>query len=320
MDALAAAMSVASPAGKGARLSVLVFHRVLRTPDPILPGEPDATRFDQVLGWLRVWFNVLPLDEAVTRLAAAALPARAAAITFDDGYADNHDVALPLLKRHGLAATFFVATGYLDGGCMWNDRIIAAVRESSESALDLDALQLGRHSIESTEQRLRAIDAIIDAVKYRPPDEREALADRILDLAGVARPRDLMLTTSQLRGLGAAGMQIGAHTASHPILARLCPDESRREIESSKLSLEDKLQRPVELFAYPNGKPGIDYRAEDVAAVRDIGFTAAVSTSPGAATRRTDPLQIPRFTPWDRPRRRFGLRLLANCFRAPVLT
>ena len=318
MNALAAAMSVASPAGDRARLSVLIFHRVLRSFDPMLPDEPDAPRFDQILGWMRSWFNVLPLDEAVMRLANGTLPGRSASITFDDGYADNHDVALPILQRHGVRATFFVATDYVDGGCMWNDRIIAAVQRCSRSTLDLDALGLGTHAIGSAEERIAAIATIIGNVKYRPVAEREAISDRILELAKVDRPRNLMLSTDQIRALATAGMQIGAHTASHPILARLNPTESRREIHASKATLEETLQRPVRLFAYPNGKPGIDYRAEDVTAARELGFVGAVSTSPGTAVSSTDIMQIPRFTPWDRPKIAFGLRLLANCFRKPT--
>ncbi|MDP1007558.1 polysaccharide deacetylase family protein, partial [Klebsiella pneumoniae] len=84
--------------------------------DPLFPDEIDAARFDAILGWLRSWFNVLPLDEAAQRLKDGSLPARAAALSFDDGYADNHDIALPLLQKHGLPCSFFIATGFLDGG------------------------------------------------------------------------------------------------------------------------------------------------------------------------------------------------------------
>ena len=70
-------------------MSILVFHRVLALPDPLFPGEVDAVRFNRICSWLADWFQVLPLDQAVRHLRAGSLPARALAITFDDGYADN---------------------------------------------------------------------------------------------------------------------------------------------------------------------------------------------------------------------------------------
>jgi peptidoglycan/xylan/chitin deacetylase (PgdA/CDA1 family) len=74
--------------------------------------------------------------------ASGALPERAAAITFDDGYADNFTRALPLLREQGLPATFFVATGFLDGGRMWNDTISEAIRRCNEDVVDLSAIGL----------------------------------------------------------------------------------------------------------------------------------------------------------------------------------
>ena len=116
ISALAALIRYLSPSGTRARLSILIFHRVLPEPDPLAPELPDRVRFEQILQWLKSWLNVLPLDQAVRRLSTGTLPERAASITFDDGYADNCTVALPLLLKHGLPATFFIATGFLDGG------------------------------------------------------------------------------------------------------------------------------------------------------------------------------------------------------------
>ena len=99
-----------SPSGAQARLSILIFHRVLPRVDPLFPDEMDVERFDRVCQWLKGWFNVLPLDVAVRQLKSGTLLSRALAITFDDGYADNHDIAMQVLKKHGLTATFFIAT------------------------------------------------------------------------------------------------------------------------------------------------------------------------------------------------------------------
>ena len=306
-----------APADAKARLSVLIFHRVLAETDPLFPDDMHARRFDEVCGWLKSWLNVLPLDEAVARLETGSLPARAACITFDDGYADNYHVALPILQRHGLTATFFIATGFLDGGRMWNDTIIESIRACSLPVLDLSTLGLGRHALGSLDDRRAAMAALIAQIKYRPVDARAAITEQLAQLAGVQPPDDLMLTSNEVKVLRHAGMQIGAHTVSHPILARLTDEQARQEIEGSKRFLEQLLGERVGLFAYPNGKPGEDYTTQNVAVVRSLGFDAAVSTQWGTSGMGDDRFQIRRFTPWDQTRLRFGARLLAN-LRASV--
>lgn len=312
---LKALLGLASPGGARGRLSVLIFHRVLPAPDPLFPDEVDAARFDALCGWLKAGCNVLPLDEAVARLKARSLPARAAAITFDDGYADNHGLALPILQRHGLSATFFIATGFLDGGRMWNDTVIEAVRRTSASAIDLGGLPgLPPETLplDGVAARRVAIARIIGQLKYLPVAERQALTVRIAERCAVAPPDDLMMRAAQVRELRAAGMQIGAHTVSHPILARLDEAEARREIADSRDCLEALLGERVGLFAYPNGRPGSDYRPEQASLVRELGFDAAVSTAWGAAGTASDPFQLPRFTPWERTKLRFAARLAWN--------
>ena len=121
-----------------------------------------------------------------------------------------------------------------------------------------------------------------------------------------------MMTSEQVRGLHRAGMQIGGHTVSHPILARLDRRAARDEIEVGKKTLEALIAEPVRLFAYPNGKPVEDYTGEAVSLAKELGFDAAVSTAWGAAGATADPFQLPRFTPWDRTKLRFGARLAAN--------
>lgn len=308
-------LGLMSPAGARARLSVLIFHRVLRAPDPLLPGELHAERFDAVCAWLAHWFNVLPLDQAARRLRDGTLPARAAAITFDDGYADNHDIALPILQRHGLVATFFVATGFLDGGRMWNDSVIESVRRTGAAALDLRALGLAGVDdivLDGLAARQAAIPRLLGALKYLEPPRREAAVAAVAAAACAELPNDLMMTAAQVRGLHRAGMQVGAHTVSHPILARLSPQAAHREVLQSKQALESILGAPVPLFAYPNGKPQQDYDQASIDIVRDCGFDAAFSTVWGAAGPGADRYQLPRFTPWDTRRALFGTRLIRN--------
>lgn len=306
------AFSLLSPAGSRGRLSIFIFHRVLPETDPLFPEEPCIRRFDELVGWVAEWFNVLPLDEAVERLRRGQLPARAAAITFDDGYADNLLHATPILKKHGLTATFFIATGFLGGGVMWNDIIIESIRTARNPEIDLGWLGLGVLSIASIDEKRSAIEQVLRGIKHRPGAERDEAVESIRLICAGNVPRDLMLATAQLRELREAGMSIGAHTVSHPILAQHPDAAARQEIADSRDFLEGLLKERVPLFAYPNGKLGRDYLPKHVEMARALGFAAAVSTNWGAGAKGSDLYQLPRFTPWQRSRLGYCTRLLRN--------
>jgi len=296
-------------------LSILIYHRITPAPDPLVPEVVCAKEFDSHLAVLNRWFTVLSLREATARLRNGTLPVRAACITFDDGYADNATIALPLLRRHRLPATFFVATGFLDGGRMWNDTVIETVRRAHGDTLDARSCGLGSLSISSIDLRRRAIGSLLQAIKYLPPEERHARVEELRMQICDDLPSDLMMRAEQVRHLHASGMEVGAHTVSHPILASLDPQRARSEIFECKNQLERITGAQVSLFAYPNGKPGRDYRTEHVDLVKQLGFEAAVSTAWGIAHPASDVFQLPRFTPWDRTPGRFLLRMMQNTFR-----
>jgi len=310
MDFMRLGFKLLSATAARGRLSILIFHRVLAQPDELFPDEVHASRFDEICAWLKTWFQVLPLDRAGQMLAEGRLPARACCITFDDGYADNAQIALPILQKHGLSATFFIATGFLQGGRMWNDTVIESVRHCRRTELDFG--EHGRFQLGDAASRRAAVEAIIGKIKYLPIDQRLAAAEDLRVRSGAVLGEQLMMGPDGVRRLFDAGMQIGAHTVSHPILAKTAPDLAREEILSSKRYLEDLLGQPCTLFAYPNGKPGRDYAPEHVEMVRELGFKTAVSTAWGASGPGADPLQLQRFTPWDASKRAFGLRLMRN--------
>lgn len=302
----AMADTVAAP-----RLSIVIFHRVMPQADPLFPEEMHAQRFDRLLGLLKRAFCVLTLGQAVELQAAGRLPRRALAITFDDGYADNAEVALPLLQRHGLPATFFVATGFLDGGRMFNDTVIECLRATRVQRIDLAAWGLGLRELDTAASRRQAIDALLPKVKYLALAEREHFLQRLLSLAGQPQlPAHLMMRSSQVLQLHQAGMEIGGHTVNHPILHVLPDADAEAEITRGRDRLQSLIDAPVDVFAYPNGKPGQDYDSRHVAMVRRLGFKAAVSTSAGVASFGAHPHELPRFSPWDRQPAKWLARLL----------
>ena len=316
---LKVAAGLLSPAGQRASLIVLTYHRVLDRHDPLLPDEPDIAVFYQHMHLLKSLFNVLPLSEAVKRLKDGSLPARAVCITFDDGYANNLKLAVPILKAYGLPATVFVSTGFISGGMMWNDIIIENLR-ASKGELNLSKLNLGVYSIENNNDRCEVINQLINKIKYLDPMHRMQKVNAITEITGISLSNDVMMSESQIKELYGAGIELGAHTVNHPILTQIEDIEALHEIRNSKHTLESITGAPVACFAYPNGRPYRDYDERHVRMVHDCGFIGAVSTAWGASRRKSDVLQLPRIAPWDTTALRYAIRMIKTYLDPPSLS
>jgi peptidoglycan/xylan/chitin deacetylase (PgdA/CDA1 family) len=267
--------------------------------------------------WLADLCNVLPLPEAAERLQEGTLPSRAACITFDDGYANNLEIAAPVLKRLDLPATFFITAAAVERGIMWNDLVIEGIRRA-RGDLDLQDIGYGRHGLVDDGARRAAIQAVITELKYQPLSERLCIAERIFSRAADEVPPRLMMNTKQVAELGAMGFDIGAHTMNHPILKVIPPDDARREIEESRDWVARVVGRPPKSFAYPNGRPDTDFNSEHEGMVRNAGFSVAVSTRWASATRDGSRFSLPRITPWERQRWGFWQRLAKTMARSYI--
>lgn len=297
------------------RLIILIYHRVLPMPDPLRPGEIVADLFERQLRFLSRYFEVLPLRAAVQRLRNGNLPRRACCITFDDGYADNLTVALPILEKYRLPATVFVATGYLDSGRMFNDSVIDAISNSPENELDLNPIGLGCYPLTSIDQKWAAISTILKKLRYQAPLQRATNVESLVKLAKCGPlPDGIMLSSQQVGELSRRGVEIGGHTVAHTILTTLDDATAEREILTGKQQLESLTGKPVTSFAFPNGRPYRDYEARHVAMVRKLGFDLAVSTSHGVANGQSDIYQLPRFVPWGDSLVMLGARMVRNAW------
>lgn len=298
------------------RLIVLTYHRVHRSWDVYNRGDVDLAAFDWQMRCLRRYFNVIRLDEAVTRLSAGArLPRRAVCITFDDGYRDNFTTALPVLNKYGLPATFFIATAFLNGGIMWNDRIIEAVRVTKARILDLTDLGFGAFRLEREQDRVSALATLIDRLKYEDPAKRDRESLHIVDRANVLLRDDLMMLDSHVKELSEYGMEIGAHTHTHPIVRRLSASDLVSEIGRNRAALESITRKEVRGFAYPNGRKDVDFTTRERDAVASTGMHYAMTTDWGCIRAETDRFSLPRITPWDKTPFRWCARVLASYFR-----
>ena len=157
---------------------------------------------------------------------------------------------------------------------MFNDAVIEAVRESANAELDLSHVGLGEHRLGDVASRQAVVAALLPKVKMLPPARRAEVTDAIVEACGVTLRANLMMTREQLARLADAGMDIGGHTCSHPILCSVDDDAARREIVCGKREIEAITGRPVHLFAYPNGRPAalnsddLGLTAEDWESVR----------------------------------------------------
>lgn len=297
-----------APGGRLGKLQILLYHRVLKEPDPLRPWEIDRYQFDEQMQALSNYYQILPLSQAMQLLKEKTLPPQAVCITFDDGYEDNVSVALPILQKLNIPATFFIATGFLDGAIMWNDQVIESIRQHQAERLDLSGLGLSTYATKSIQDKSHCIQSIIHSIKHKKSIERTQIVRDIVSATG-ASFKPLMMNQNGVKTLVGAGMEIGAHTVTHPILKNISLKEAETEILKSKTTLESILEQPIRFFAYPNGYPNRDYGLEHCRMLKRLGFENGFSTWWGAAEAEMDPYQLPRFTPWDRSTLRFMLRL-----------
>ena len=304
---------------------ILCYHRVaVEHSDPwALCVHPD--NFAAQMGALRQSGRpVLAVAELAARLADGTAPKGAVAVTFDDGYLDNLDTAVPILERHEVPATVFVTTSAVGGdGSLWWDELgdllltpgspgVSAHLEVG-GGIDLELPAAGPdlprwHAGQADPPTPRHAAYLVlwrALVAMAAPERRRAL-DELSAVLGRPARRRRMLDEDQLRILDAHPLvEIGAHTVTHPSLPTLDAEGVRDEIEGGRAQLEGLLGHPVRLLAYPFGH----HDDATVAAARRAGFEAAVTTAGGAVGRTPDPHRIPRETMFDFDAARFRAEL-----------
>jgi peptidoglycan/xylan/chitin deacetylase (PgdA/CDA1 family) len=304
--------SLLSGSGASGKLSTLAFHKVPKDQEPLLPNELQLGHFEQVLAFLTTHFRVLPLSEAVERLRHGRLPARAVSITFDDGYGEWLNGVSAVLRKYDAPATFFIVTEQLRGRALWNERILAAVRALPPFGARLPPGLEHLSSLSALIARQRLVAALVEQLTHCDLETRLGVIADLESQAIIPLHIASPFSESQVLELHRQGFEIGAHTERHPILNKCSQTAARDEIGASRERLEALTRSPVTLFAYPNGRPNVDFSPDHVRLVRECGYRAAVTTAWGVATKSTDPFLLPRFTPWSREPWRIALQLMRN--------
>ncbi|HKW94415.1 MAG TPA: polysaccharide deacetylase family protein [Methylomirabilota bacterium] len=293
----------------GRAFPILCYHRVNDEQDPFFPSLATEV-FAEHMEFVAGAYVVLPVDELAERARRGTLPHNSLAITFDDGYRDNLTHAAPILARHGLAATVFLATGAIGSGePLWFDPLALAFKHTRVEEWRApwgDVLSLG-----SVAARLAGLKTVLDHLKRVPDGERRRMLPGVVDslgLSGLEALKGLMMTWEDVGALVGLGIRIGAHTITHPILSRMEPAAAAAEIRGSAAAIAAGAGSRPRAFAYPNGRED-DYSHAVVRAVREAGFTCAVTTRFGVNTKGTPPYELRRGTPWETDVPTFALRL-----------
>lgn len=284
-------------------VGVFTYHRIAE-PDGVgeLDGgvaEADARELREQIALIKAHCTPVTLTDLRRGLHGRPLPPNPVLITFDDGYRDCHDVALPILATAGVSATFFIPTAYPGAGRLfWWDRVALIMRRCRRGLVELAypvplLLYPAREPVASAKsfcaviKRTRGVDlersldelSRATGVTLEPDEERRLAAATIMDWP-------------QIRALRAAGMDVQSHGHSHAVLNTMSPEQAGRDLVRSRTLLSDVLGEQIHTVAYPVGYP---LRGAHREAVRAAGFELAFTNNTGLClTPSFDPLNTPR--------------------------
>ncbi len=285
---------------------ILGYHRVLASPqlDPIGRGlQVAAGRFRQHLEVLSRRFSVVPLEDLVAGLMTGVRTDGLAAVTLDDGYADNYLHAFPILSQMGIPATIFLATDCVEHQRpFWTERLWYLC-QTVGPASPLPAELGGRITPTSARSRQQIYRTALAKLKALDDGRRR---EQWLDSLGAEAPPDSHpLTWEEIRTMRRQGIAFGAHTKTHPSLVALPDTALREEIEASRDLITARVGTEPTVFAYPFGD--VDERV--ARAVGAAGFRGAVTVRPGMCDADSPRLLLPRFEVTDCTAEEFALRL-----------
>ena len=292
----------------GGSLLVLLWHSIDRTWAYRCPPGRGIRGLEQQLRWLQRVATVVPLEPSLQALAAGqALPPRAVALTFDDGYRDQLELAVPLLERLGMPATFFLVPGLLSReASAWWEVLAWALACSRKPAVRWDGEELPTRGA----QGQRSYERMLPALRTRPRASTERVVAELVDQLepdGAPGDQDLFLDWDGADELVRRGFTVGSHTMRHAALRYESPAEQLRDLVESRRQLQARLGVDPRLLAYPYGQAA-HYSPETVASAAAAGYTNAVTVRAALARPSTPRHEIPRLA--LEPHRGFGATAL----------
>lgn len=264
---------------------ILFYHRFSVRDEPF---KLKIDRFEHQLRFFKKKYNLISLSHFTNAMSnGKGLPPNPLIITIDDGFWDNYHIAFPVLKRHGVPATIFLATDFVDQHAwLWSNKLEYILRNSE---IERFSYSLDGHTIElrvdTFEQWHKSQLTLFNALRRRPDNEKNEILAALAKQLKVSVPSETQgdfkpLTWHEIREMYRAGIEFGSHSASHAILSRVGPEQLKREVVDSRAIIENVLQNRVVTFCYPNGQPE-DFSEDAIQALKEAGYECAVTTIKG---------------------------------------
>jgi len=289
---------------KGRGVAILMYHSVMERPEQesrTLGGIIHSSKvFREQMEIVARKFVPISLDDLLDFLVKGkALRPRSVVVTFDDGYTDNHDVAVPILNRVGVPATFYITVDCVETGTLpWPSRLRYAFYSTGKVSWN-DTNNVAwrlQNSADREAAFLKASDSCAQ-LAGDPQGEFVRQVEKDLESAVPDASRRLMMTWEQVRGLAKKGHIVGSHTLTHPNMAYVKEGAARRELVESKLRLEEALKTSVEHFSYPCPALYPHWNEQTRRMSEECGYRTAVTTIGGAVNPGDDPLSLHRVRP-----------------------
>lgn len=280
--------------------AVLYLHRVLQEPSPFIPDAPTVKELDTLLAHLGQVFEFAPLDRIIQQShSPRRLNKPLLGLTFDDGYRDSFELGFQVLSKHNAFATYFISSGGVFDGILWQDQIAWIIKHTSKDVLKLAAAELGVPTFHSKGQALTNM-WLQHAKRLTPNAIKSLISELSVRCPHPSYPRIMVTPELLQKSIYLSGrIDVGGHTVNHSILTSTeSIEEAQWEIHHDKQQLEQLCKQPVRHFCYPNGQPDVDYKKHHIELVKSAGYLAAFTTADGGIGSPQDPFQFPRLWPY----------------------
>ena len=284
--------------------AILMYHSVMKDPtresDSLGGIVHSEAVFCAQMEMLARDYHPISLDHAVKYLRDGEdLPRRSVVVTFDDGYADNHDVAMPILNQCAVPATFYVTVDCIENKRLpWPSRLRFAFRRTNVGSWTDP--QTKSWSLRTPGSREEAFLSACDSCCQLSGAAQEEFIRRVerdLQTCLPDQSGSPMMSYDKLRELTRHGHIVGSHTMTHPNMAYIREDEAQRELADSKQRLEAQLGASIKHFSYPCPALSPHWSERTVEQSRALGYETGVTTNSGLTRRGDNLLSLKRLHP-----------------------